>query len=256
MAGFNHPVYVLGKGAPKRDPRNLLFARLRRKGVTLPTEYDFDVAHPGNPPRMYLNDSLGCCVIASRANYTARAELIEQRKVIKITDAEVKRQYLRETGGEDEGLVMLTSISLWRKKGWTAAKQLLRIQAFSEIKPKDHTSVKEAIFTDFGVQAGLALPETASIQLDRGKPWDVATIKGYSAAANSWGGHAVYIVGYTKVGPVCWTWGAKQQITWRFWDRYCDEAYLTIDAVNTKKRRRLIDVRKLNEFLKDHPVAK
>ena len=73
------------------------------------------------PLRYFLNDSLGDCVIAARANQTLRFEAAEQKKVLNITDAEVKREYLKEAGGADSGLVMLDSLNLWRKSGWKAA---------------------------------------------------------------------------------------------------------------------------------------
>src|SRR4051794_8464294 len=58
--------------------------------------------------------------------------------------------------------------------------------------------------------------------------------------------HYVYLSGYTKRGPVCVTWGRKQQMIWRFFDCYCDELYAIVDDLDKwRKGRRGIDVAKL-----------
>ena len=101
-----HPIFKLGKAPAKRDPRNLKFAAILKAPAKLPTEYDFDLKHPGIPTPMFGNDHYGDCVIAGRAHQTLRFELLEQNKKLQITDAEVLREYKKETGGPDTGLVV------------------------------------------------------------------------------------------------------------------------------------------------------
>src|SRR6185436_14556727 len=113
-----HPIFKLGKRKPRRDPRNLMLRSILRTPVKVPEEYDFDTAHVGVPTPIFANDRLGDCVIAGRAHQTLRLELIEQDTVIAITDQEVIREYLTETGGGDTGLVVLDSLKVWRKRGW------------------------------------------------------------------------------------------------------------------------------------------
>ena len=60
----------------------------------------------------------------------------------------------------------------------------------------------------------------------------------------------MYVPGYTKTGPVCVTWGRKQQMSWKFFDKYCDEAYAVFDAVDTQKKRQLVDGKKIDDFLR------
>jgi hypothetical protein len=38
-------------------------------------------------------------------------------------------------------------------------------------------------------------------------------------------------------------------MTWAFLKKYCDEAYAIIDAVNTAKKKKALDEKKLNSFL-------
>ena len=243
----SHSIFKLGKAAAKPDARNFMFAQLVKAKPKLPAEYDFDIKHQGIATPMFANDEYGCCVISGRAHQTLRFELIEQKAELSITDKEVVAEYLKQTGGVDSGLIVLDSLKLWRKKGWKAAKQNYKVRAFSEILPSDRTSMKQAVFMDVGVGLGLSLPLSAQDQIQAGKPWDV--VPGAKARPNSWGGHYVYVPGYTKKGPVCVTWGRKQQITWAFIDKYCDEAYAIIDDVNSFKKKQALDSGKLKEFL-------
>ena len=96
-----HPIFKLGKAKARRDPRNLKLKTILRAPVKVPKEYDFDTSHTGVPTPVFANDRLGDCVIAGRAHQTLRFELIEQAKVIAITDADVVREYFLETGGAD-----------------------------------------------------------------------------------------------------------------------------------------------------------
>ncbi len=243
----SHSIFKLGKAAAKRDPRNFMFAILLRTPAKLPLEYDFDLKHTGIPTPMFANDTLGCCVIAGRAHQTLRFELLENKFKLKITDKDITREYFKESGGKDIGLVVLDSLSLWRKKGWTAAGKNYQIQAYTEIPRGDHEGLKQAIYLDVGVGLGISLPISAQAQVQAGKPWDVVTGKGTSPG--SWGGHYVYVSGYTELGPVCVTWGRKQQITWKFMDKYCDESYAIIDAIDSPKKKKALDSGKLKEFL-------
>src|SRR5882762_9392904 len=111
-----HKVFKLGKAPCKRDKRNLMFAAILRAKVKVPKEYDFDLKHAGIPTPMFGNDTYGDCVIAGRAHQTLRFELIEQGSKIGIADADVVREYLKETGGADSGLVVLDSLNEWRQE--------------------------------------------------------------------------------------------------------------------------------------------
>ena len=242
-----HVVFKLGKAAAKKDAGNLKFATLLRAAPpAIPDTYDFDQTHSGIPTPMFANDVLGDCVIAGRAHQTLRFEDIEQGAVISITDDEVRKQYFKETGGADTGLVVLDSLKLWRQKGWKAAKKPYKIKAFAEVNPLSSQQMREAIFADVGVGLGVQLPTSAQAQITTGQPWDLTD--GPDSAPGSWGGHYVYVPGYTPQGPVCVTWGRKQQMTWAWLDKYCDEAYAVFDEKDSFKKT-VIDKTKLNSFV-------
>ncbi len=214
-----------GKRKAKHDDRNLMFATLLRAAPALPAEYDFDVAHKGVPTPLFGNDQYGDCVMAGRAHQTLRFEKAEQNKLIAIADNDVLHEYFNETGGADSGLVVLDSLNEWRSKGWLAAKRRYKIKAFAQIAQSKRTEVKRAVFMDIGLGLGLTLPDAALPQFYAGKPW--AVVRGKAGQPNPSNGHYVYVPGYTTIGPVCVTRGRKQQMSWAFLAKYCDEAYAT-----------------------------
>ena len=237
----------LGKAPAKRDARNLQLRTILRKKIRLPVEYEFDLEHPTMPTPMFGNDEWGCCVISGRAHQTLRFELVEQKRMVRMTAKEVVDEYLAQSGGEDSGLITLDSLRLWRKQGWTAARKRYAIRAFSEVDRKRIDEVKTAIVMNLGVGIGLRLPASAERELAAGKPWTKTS--GTGTRPNSWGGHYVYVTGYTKLGPTCVTWGSKQRMSWTFFSAYCDEAYAIIDALNTPQKRAMLDEARLAEFL-------
>lgn len=243
-----HPIFKLGKKPAKRDARNLQLKAILRAPVKVPAEYDFDTSHVGVPTPVFANDRVGDCVIAGRAHQTLRFELVEQDEIIGITDSEVVREYFLETGGEDSGLVVLDSLNSWRRRGWIAGGARYFITAFAEVDRAAAGEVKRTVFTDLGVGLGLWLPLTAQREFAAGKPW--ALTAGPGSTPGSWGGHYVYVTGYTRLGPTCVTWGRKQRMSWAFFGKYCDEAYAIIDALDTPKKRRALDRAKIERFLK------
>jgi hypothetical protein len=246
--GINdHKVFKLGKAAAKKDARNLKFAALLMAAApALPASYDFDLSHPGIPTPMFGNDVHGDCVMAGRAHQTLRFEDIEQGSVLMITDKEVLKEYFKETGGADSGLVVLDSLNLWRQKGWKVGKHTYKIKAFAQVNFTNKQQVRQAIYSDVGIGLGVQLPIAAQDQIQSGQPWDVTS--GPDAVRGSWGGHYVFVPGYTPKGPVCVTWGRKQQMTWAWLNKYCDEAYAIFDARNRFKKK-LISEARIDAFL-------
>jgi len=241
--GLADIIYAFGKAPAKQDHRTLKLADVLLEEDPLPPEYDFDDKHKDIPTPKYLNPPLNNCVIAGRAHQTLRFEIDEQGVLINITNKDVKREFEKQTGGSNNDIQVLGSLKLWRTRGWEAAGQNLKIKAFTKIEPIDPEKIKRAILVNLGVGLGFFLPDSAITQFEAGEPWDVTREK---AAPH---GHYVYVPGYTKDGPVCVTWGRKQQMTWAFVDKYCDEAYAIIDAIDTPQKKRNLDEEKINKFL-------
>jgi hypothetical protein len=180
---------------------------------------------------MFGNDQLGDCVMAGRAHQTLRFELLEQGKLLPITDKDVETEYFRESGGADGGLVVLDSLDEWRTRGWKAGGQTLKIEAHAHVDPTNPEELRAAAVARVGIACGLMLPLSAQDQV--GKVWDV--VKGRKGKPGGWGGHYVYSCTYNRIGPKFITWGLLQQATWAFVAECCDEAQLIIDAIDKAK---------------------
>jgi hypothetical protein len=237
-------IVQFGKAPAKRDKRNLQLSTILKAPPKLPAEYDFDVQHNGIPTPMFANDYHGDCVIAGRAHQTLRFEDAEQKKILPITDTDVLNEWHKENGGTENGLSVLDSLKLWRTKGWKAAGKTYKIKLFAEIDRKNHDEVKRTVYADVGCGLGFALPDSALPEFHAGKPWTQTT-----GPAKQENGHYVYVPGYTATGPVGVTWGRKQQMSWAFFEKYCDEAYAVIDAADTVKKQQLLNEKKVDAFL-------
>ena len=249
-----HSFFKLGKAPTRKDKRNFKLAALLKVLPPAPESWDYDLAHPKFqiPMPMFGNDQYGDCVMAGRAHQTLRFESVEQQTIIGVTDGDVLREYWKEEGGKgpafDKGLVVLDSLNLWRHKGWQAAKKKYTIYAFAQVDQKNHAEVQAAIFLLTGAGAGISLPKSAQTQITAGQPWDVTT--GPGSEPGSWGGHYVYLVGYTPQGPVCVTWGQKQAMTWSFVDKYFDELYAIVDNRDKFLKTSPLDLNLLDSYLK------
>jgi hypothetical protein len=237
--------FKTGKLAAEVDARTLQLSDIfDPSAVTLPAEYDWDAEFPViTQNSIFLNDQLGCCVISGRAHQTLRFEFLEQGSLIHITDGEVQRQYFAETGGHDRGLVLLHSLKSWRTQGWIAGRRRYRIEAFAEVNRRNRAQIRGAIFLKVGIGIGLSLPSTAIPRFHAGQPWADTSLPGES-------GHYVFVTGYSSGGLTCVTWGAKQQMSWAYFDKYCDEAYSIIDRLNTLDTS-AFDVTGVEDFLDD-----
>jgi hypothetical protein len=225
-----------GKRPARHDARTFAFRELVLRSPRLPAEYDFDEHRVAVPTPMFGNDTHGDCVIAGRAHQTLRFEYLEQQKVLAISDADVLREWRRENGGTEDGLVVLDSLKEWRARGWAVGRATYRIQAFAAVDRARSLEVKRAIVMQTGIGLGLTLPYDALTQFNAGRTWDVT--KGPGGEPDPYGGHYVYCPGYTKRGPVCVTWGRRQPMTWAFLERYADEAWAIVDARDMAAKRR------------------
>lgn len=232
----------LGKQQAVKDLRNLKISAILKTTEEPPEEYDFDVLNPGIPTPMFANDKYGCCVISGRGHQTLRFEGAEQKRILNITDEDITTEYFEESGGQDNGLNMLTSLREWRKRGWNAAGGQYKIKAFAEVNPRDHREVKTTIFSDIGIVLGVALPDNwqEATKTDPWTAWDYTDEK-----PSPYNGHCVFVPAYNKKGPICVTWGGRLQMSWDFFDKYTDEAYAVIDAKNAA-----IDFSIVEDFLR------
>jgi hypothetical protein len=220
----------LGKKNPRRDARTL---QLKKYIVTpvphIPDEVSW-VTHVSNWP-MYLNDSLGDCVIAAAAHMIEQWSLYAQQPALP-TDDQVLSAY-QHVGGyvpgdptTDNGCFMLDALRFWRNTG-IAGHQ---IRAFLGVDPKNLDEVRAAVYLFGNLYAGLSLPAFAQDETAAAAGWTVALGGpfGSTGSPGGWGGHCVPIVAMSPLTLTCVTWGQTLKMSHNFFLDYCDEAYAVL----------------------------
>lgn len=98
------------------------------------------------------------------------------------------------------------------------------ITAYAKLYSVPH--VQTCINLFHGVYVGADLPLSAKGQ----QVWDVAPAGSTdpSYKPRSWGGHAMYAIGYDQGGVWFATWGHRQYATWAWFNTYVDEAYVAV----------------------------
>lgn len=213
----------LGKLPPKKDKRTLQLARYLPRGAKLPTP-------PAKVKRsqevsswpMYANDRLGDCTIATVGHCE---QLWSTAAGAPETPAEqsVLEMYWATgdgSGSDDTGRYELDVLNYWRRTGFGPDRET--ITAYAQVNVKRHDLVKLGVQLFGNVYIGIALP----ISAQRQQVWSVT--RGADAVPGSWGGHAVNVVDYDRTGLWVVTWGATLKMTWGFWSKYVDEAYVIV----------------------------
>ena len=246
----------LGKLEYKHDNRTLALAPMLSTEIRVPEIYNFDKNRAPFPDHMWGNDEYGDCVIAARANQTLRIERVEQRRTLYMVDDDAISEYKKLTGcvspgdPNDTGLVMLYAMRDWRNDGWTMTQKPghhYNIAAYGEIDPMNPDEVRASIYMLVGIQFGLALPLATR---KMGTTWDYNGETGPEWQPGSWGGHAVYGFGYDPETITIKTWGENVTVTNTFIEKYCDEAWGVVDALDSWRTKQTIDVDKLLSELK------
>ncbi len=184
-----------------------------------------------------LNDNLGDCTIAAVGHAIQLWKIAAGKNInlAKITppDSVILSAYEQWCGynpadpSTDQGGVELDVLNDWRSGG-LAGDEIL---AYADPDPNNQLHVKQAIYLFGGAYIGFNVPQSAMDQFNAGLPWTVEPINDGGIV----GGHAVFCPDYNAFGPFCITWGARQQMSWAFWAKYCDEAHalLSMDWINS-----------------------
>lgn len=173
---------------------------------------------------IHLNDYLGDCTIASYGHAVQAWNAANGRDII-VSDADIMHAYQDACGyvpgkpETDNGGVMLLVANYLRRTGVGGH----RIDAYAALDPGHETQIKQAINLFGGVWIGLSLALAQQNQ----ERWHVA-LAGTDGdpLPGSWGGHAVWVLGYDKDGLWFVTWGGLKRMSWAFWETCCDESYV------------------------------
>jgi hypothetical protein len=250
----------LGKKPHKYDPRTLSLGPLMAPPMAIPATFDFDKNRAPLPVSSWGNDQWGNCVVAGRANQTVRQQRVETRRTIPLSPVHVIEEYKRLSGAiqpddaNDNGLVVLYAMRDWRTDGWliprSAKKEFVhKISAYGELNAKDREQLRTAIFLFHGIHFGIGLPLTARAQWRSNTAWDVVQGDTPEHQPWSWGGHLVYAKRFDSGGIYCLTWGKEVYMTNTFIEKYADEAWVTVDDLDTHSR--WLDVPALINLLRE-----
>lgn len=214
------------------DPRSFQLARLLTPDMP-PVLKQWRIAAKLHVWPMFANDRLGDCTCAARGHGIDAMEWSSGRRdPIKLTDGMIIEAYSRISGyrpddpSTDQGAYLLDNLRDWWHNGLGVEKDSSphMIAAYATVKPGDNPQFRQGAHLFGGLYLGLALPVRAQWQ----DVWDVPATLDADDEPYSWGGHAVWMVGYDARGITLVTWGGEQRATWAWVDRYVDESWAVV----------------------------
>ncbi len=233
--------YKLGKlPDPIRPKLKLMDILIDKKLPTYPDVF----AGPSYNLQMWGNDKYGDCVFVALMNCQTRSELFEQKIIIPVTTKWVVSQYLKLSGGEDNGLVPLDTVKVWQKKGFTLNGRIFKCFSYADAKV-DPNYIKAVTSLIGDAWCGFDLPENYDVELKAGKPWTDT-----SMPARDDYGHMMAVGKYDKDWCYLKTWGQYQPASWPWAKKFMKQHYAIIDAPDTWVKHSPVDVNSLTAILK------
>jgi hypothetical protein len=183
--------------------------------------------------RMYMNDTLGCCVISGKYHIEGVASGNESGTPVLATDAEVTNAYHTICGAGDNGCDIVTVLNHWKTNGLIFNGVTKKIDDFVGLDWTNQTLVQVALEVFGNIILGINLPQAWTCT---GCIWDVPT----GAGAQIVGGHDVpgvgaqkgpgVIAGFTAEGVLIATWAGLVLITWPAFlsKNWIEEAYVCL----------------------------
>jgi hypothetical protein len=171
--------------------------------------------------QMYMNDTLGDCVIAGMAHlmgvFSANAGAGQQI----FTDAQIVALYSAIGGyvpgqpSTDQGCDEVTALNYWENNGAPAGSG--RIAGWLAVDPSNPEEYRTALYLFENLFFGIELPDAwvNPFPSESGFTWDVAG----SADPNN--GHCIVGVGYAERGVTVDTWGLAGVMTDAAIAEYC-----------------------------------
>lgn len=237
------PGLRLGKQPATHDARDLLFAKYvdTTQLPPAPAEFGHETLVPPKGWGMLGNDEWGDCAWAGPAHETMLLST-EGGHPATFTAADVLSDYAAGTGFDpkagpsgdnptDQGSNVREVLGYRRKTGIVdAAQKRHKIGAFVKLEPKNLAQIYQAMYLFQAVGIGIEFPDSAMQQFHEGKPWSVVE------GARIEGGHYVCCVAKRQNIDIV-TWGALQQMTVEFFEKYCDEAWAYLSTENLQKEK-------------------
>lgn len=233
---MSHPILFRGGKLPAQPARpHLKFsavlaeAQQRARVAAPPVSRLF--ADPAITWDVLGNDQVGDCTCAEVGHQVNQLTWYGSGVEVKPTDTQVLAFYSAITGYDpakpdtDTGAYIQDVLAYWRKNGLIGHK----IVAYAAVDVSNVVEVKQAIALFGSLNVGINFPGSAMDQFNAGQDWDV--VKG----AKVEGGHCIMVLGYDANGLDLITWGKRIRMTWAFWKKYVDEAWLLLDPDGVQK---------------------
>jgi hypothetical protein len=275
----DHSKMRLGKFPRRHDLRTLKMARYLTDSLPAAppaVDYTQGLTDWG----MMLNDKLGCCTIAA-VGHAIQTWTTTSSQSLTVPDSTILAYYEKWDGynpadaGSDQGGVELDILNDWRQQGFSGQS----LDAYVSIGLRDSGQVANGVIGRLGDRGSSEypgspdqpIPETATaiwlfggayigvelpISAQNQDVWDVPADPGLDDEPGSWGGHAIYLVGYDRKLAIddcrsstgrqstigngqssidnrqstitCITWGQPKKMTWAWFEKYCSEAYALV----------------------------
>lgn len=116
----------------------------------------------------------------------------------------------------DTGLNISNVLATWQQSGCFGTQ----IAAYAPVDVSNLNDVKEALYLGGGLIIGVQLPESAEQEFP--SEWE------YVPGSPILGGHCVLLSGYEPASLFGVSWGQLIQISWAFFQEYCDEAWCVV----------------------------
>jgi len=207
------------------------FPSLRLKNYLLrslpapPASVDYSAAAMPALKKVYMNDSVGDCVIAAQAHLVGVFTGNAGSAPIEFTDGQIVNLYSMIGGyvpgdpSTDNGCDMQTSLAFQHSHGFMPHHALPakhRISGWVSVDPNNIEEMKTALWLFENLDIGLELPDDwiSPFPSASGFVWDVA------GSPDPDNGHNVCGFGFDSIGVQIGTWGLKGTMTWETFPRY------------------------------------
>lgn len=195
----------LGRIAPKARPQALRLSAYLQAGYHLPPlPVDWGSKATASIGRMYMNDTLGCCVISDAYHRVGVWTANESGAAVVGTDQEVVNTYrIWNPGSQDNGCVITDVLNYCRDHGISLNGVNHRIDGYVSVDWTNWDEVLVALYLFGTIPLGVNLPE-AWLNSDT---WDVTT-------SQIVGGHDIPAVAMLDAGGVnIASWGRLYRVT-------------------------------------------
>ena len=208
----------LGRTRPDYSVVHPQFAVAVPDGATLPAACNYGPKGQPALSNVYLNDQLGCCVVAGGYHVLATATG-NVGKLFTATDDQITKDYTAIGGyvpgdsSTDQGCDEVTALNFWQKTGFADKS---KITSWAYIDPTNVAHVKAALYSLENLYLGVELPDAwvNPMPSEDGFVWGVA---GDPVPEN---GHCIIAVGYNADGVIVDTWGLLGIVTWAALAKY------------------------------------